>query len=443
MTNTGILEYARGVMDKCRAHDVIPEELYINNHVYRGLRDVNGKGVITGITNVSCVQAYEDRDGEQVPCDGKLWYRGMLVQDVIDKAKGGFAFEPTAYYLLTGEYPDGDVCAEFCRTLAFLRRLPKNFVRDVIMKAPTEDIMNNMMRSILTLASYDRSSSSQEDILVQCLRLIAQFPALAVYAYNAYVYYNKHKSMILHAPKAEYSTAQNILRMIRVDKSFTPLEAAALDTALVLHMDHGGGNNSTFTTRVVTSAGSDTYATIAAAMASLKGYRHGGANIRVVEMMADMEKTVGDISDKDAIRTYLSDILEKKAFDGTGLIYGMGHAIYSVSDPREKLLRVFAENLAEEKGLSDRFAFYETVAQEAIELIYDRRKIYKGVCPNVDFYSGFVYEMLGIPRELFTPMFAVARVAGWCAHRIEELIGGGRIIRPGYLNYIGNGMVRM
>ena len=435
MLKTG--EYIKKQEAICRKNDKIAAGLYEEYNVNRGLRDKNGKGVLTGLTNISKVMSTKIVDGKSVPCDGELWYRGYRVETLINSLKPDeMGFEKIAYLLLMGEMPSSDELADFRSVLAQSRRLPKNFTRDVIMKAPSADIMNAMTRSILTLASYDPyvNSGSVTISLRQCIDLIAVFPRLAVYAYHAYNHYENDQSMYIHKPDENLSTAENFLMMLRPDKSFTPVEAKVLDTALILHMEHGGGNNSTFTTRVVTSAGSDTYSTIAAAMSSLKGPKHGGANIKVMEMMADIKEHVPDYSDKAALKDYLAKILDKDAFDKKGLIYGMGHAIYSLSDPRERVFRSFVEKLAVEKGKEKELELYQDIEKFAPELIAEKRKIYKGVSPNVDFYSGFVYDMLGIPKELYTAMFAIARIAGWSAHRIEELLCMDKIIRPAYMS---------
>ena len=413
-------------------NDVIPPEYYEQYDVKRGLRDLNGKGVLAGLTNVSNIIA---RDPEGQPCEGQLWYRGYRIEELIKKyIKNDFGYENLAYLLLFGDLPSEEESVDFINTLEKVRELPTNFTRDVIMKAPTKDVMNSMTRSILTLASYDRNATSTaiENVVSQCMQLIAVFPMLAVYSYHAYNHYENMDSMYIHRPRPEMSTAENILNMLRPDSKFTKTEAKALDVALCLHMEHGGGNNSSFTTRVVTSSGADTYATIAAAMCSLKGPRHGGANIKVMEMMDDIKAHIKDIEDDDEIRAYLAKILSGKAFDRQGLIYGMGHAVYSMSDPREVIFKKYVTQLSKEKGRMDDLTLYKKVETLAPEVIADKRKIYKGVSPNVDFYSGFAYEMMDIPRELFTPIFAVARVAGWSAHRIEELVSGTKIVRPAY-----------
>lgn len=419
----------------CRNNDSIAPELYKEHAVNKGLRDMNGNGVVTGLTNISKIVSSKIIDGEKVQCDGELWYRGYRVQDLINNlGETEFGFEKTAYLLLFGEMPDKDELKEFKKYISDCRTLPNNFTRDVIMKAPSSDIMNSMTRSILTLASYDKNAidTTIPNALRQCIQLISAFPLLAVYAYHAYNYSEKQDSMIIHRPDPKLSTAENILMMLRPDKKYTKTEAKVLDTALILHMEHGGGNNSTFTTRVVTSSGSDTYSTIAAAMSSLKGPKHGGANIKVMEMVDDIKANVKNYDDKDELGAYLSKIIDKQAFDKKGLVYGMGHAVYSLSDPRERVFRSYVEDLAKEKGRERDLILYENIEELAPILIAQKRKIYKGVSPNVDFYSGFVYDMLGIPQELYTAMFAIARIVGWSAHRIEELICVDKIIRPAY-----------
>ena len=427
--------YAEERKDLCVKNDTIPEELFRKFGVNRGLRDENGKGVLTGLTTISKILSFKNIDGVKTPIDGELWYRGYQVQELIDGlGEKEFGFEKTAYLLLFGELPSEEELAYFSKVIGDCRRVPTNFTRDVIMKAPSKDIMNSMTRSILTLASYDKMTLelSVENSLRQCIQLIANFPLLAVYAYHAYNHYENGDSMYIHRPDPTLSTAENFLKMLRPDQKYTELEAKVLDVALMLHMEHGGGNNSTFTTRVVTSAGTDTYSAIAAAMSSLKGPKHGGANIKVMEMMDDIRKNVKDWEDREEVRAYLARILEGKAFDGKGLIYGMGHAVYSLSDPRERIFKGYVEELAVEKGQGKQMHLYNLIEELAPELIAEKRHIFKGVSPNVDFYSGFVYEMLGIPQELYTPLFAIARIVGWSAHRIEEMIGMNKIIRPAY-----------
>ncbi|MGN1095268.1 MAG: citrate/2-methylcitrate synthase, partial [Eubacteriales bacterium] len=405
--------------------------------VKKGLRDENGNGVLAGLTNISKIISSKIVDGKKTPCDGELWYRGYRVEKLInDLAPDELGFEKIAYLLLMGELPSDEEQKSFSSLIGECRTLPTNFTRDVIMKAPSNDIMNSMTRSMLTLASYDKNANdtSVGNSLRQCIQLISEFPLLAVYAYHAFNYYEKQNSMIIHRPEAGLSTAENLLMMLRPDKSYTRTEAKVLDTALILHMEHGGGNNSTFTTRVVTSSGADTYSTIAAAMSSLKGPKHGGANIKVMEMMDDIRSHIADFADKDEVEAYLSKIVEKEAFDRKGLVYGMGHAVYSISDPRERVFKGYVKELAAEKGRERDLLLYENVEELAPKIIAEKRHIFKGVSPNVDFYSGFVYDMLGIPKELYTAMFAVARIVGWSAHRIEELICMDKIIRPAYMS---------
>ncbi len=421
----------------CRKNDSISPRLYEEYGVNLGLRDEKGNGVLTGLTNISKIVSSKIVDGKKVPCDGELWYRGYRVETLINAlGEEEMGFEKIAYLLLMGELPSKEEEKEFSKIIGECRTLPTNFTRDVIMKAPSEDIMNSMTRSILTLASYDVNAkdTSVSNSLRQCIQLISEFPLLAIYGYNAYNHYEKQASMFIHHPDPKLSTAENLLMLMRPDQKYTAVEAKVLDTALILHMEHGGGNNSTFTTRVVTSSGSDTYSTIAAAMSSLKGPKHGGANIKVMEMMSDIRAHVKDYSDKEEIAAYLSKLLEKEAFDRKGLIYGMGHAVYSLSDPRERVFKQYVEELAREKGRDKDLLLYENIEELAPELIAEKRHIFKGVSPNVDFYSGFVYDMLGIPQELYTAMFAVARIVGWSAHRIEELICADKIIRPAYMS---------
>ena len=432
-----IIEYAKQKEEICRKNDNISPRLYEEYGVNRGLRDENGNGVLTGLTNISKIVSSRVVDGKKMPCDGELWYRGYRVEKLIDDlGEDHLGFEKIAYLLLMGELPTEKEEARFKEVIAKCRTLPTNFTRDVIMKAPSEDIMNSMTRSILTLASYDRNAKdvSVSNSLRQCIQLISEFPLMAVYGYNAYNHYENNESMYIHNPDPSLSTAENLLRLMRPNKKYTPVEAKVLDTALILHMEHGGGNNSTFTTRVVTSSGSDTYSTMAAAMSSLKGPKHGGANIKVMEMMENIRENVKDYSDKDEIAAYLSRIIDKQAFDRKGLIYGIGHAVYSLSDPRERVFKHYVQQLAKEKGREEDLRLYENIEELAPKLIAEKRHIFKGVSPNVDFYSGFVYDMLGIPQELYTAIFAVARIVGWSAHRIEELICADKIIRPAYMS---------
>ena len=421
----------------CRKNDSIDQRLYDEYGVNRGLRDEKGNGVLTGLTRVSKIVSTRIEGNKKVPCDGELWYRGYRVEKLInDLGPEKLGFEKIAYLLLMGELPTEKEEARFKEVIAKCRTLPTNFTRDVIMKAPSEDIMNSMTRSILTLASYDRNAKdvSVSNSLRQCIQLISEFPLMAVYGYNAYNHYENNESMYIHNPDPSLSTAENLLRLMRPNKKYTPVEAKVLDTALILHMEHGGGNNSTFTTRVVTSSGSDTYSTMAAAMSSLKGPKHGGANIKVMEMMENIRENVKDYSDKDEIAAYLSRIIDKQAFDRKGLIYGIGHAVYYLSDPRERVFKHYVQQLAKEKGREEDLRLYENIEELAPKLIAEKRHIFKGVSPNVDFYSGFVYDMLGIPQELYTAIFAVARIVGWSAHRIEELICADKIIRTAYMS---------
>ena len=432
-----IEEYANRQESMCRAHDAIDRRLYDEYGVNCGLRDENGNGVLTGLTNISKIVSSKIVDGKKESCDGQLWYRGYRVENLInDLGPEEMGFEKIAYLLLMGQLPTAEQEAEFRALMGEVRTLPTNFTRDVIMKAPSEDIMNSMTRSILTLASYDPKAkdTSVANSLRQCIQLISEFPLLAVYGYNAYNHYEKDQSMFIHHPDPDLSTAENLLMLLRPDKKYTKVEAKVLDTALILHMEHGGGNNSTFTTRVVTSSGSDTYSTMAAAMSSLKGPKHGGANIKVIEMMSNIREHVSDYADKDEVRAYLEKIVNKEAFDGKGLIYGMGHAVYSLSDPRERVFKSYVEELAREKGREKDLELYQNIEELAPQIIAEKRRIFKGVSPNVDFYSGFVYDMLGIPQELYTAIFAIARIVGWSAHRIEELICMDKIIRPAYMS---------
>lgn len=421
--------------DLCDKNNAIEKDLYTKYEVKRGLRDLDGKGVLAGLTNVSDVCAKKVVDGKEVPCPGKLFYRGYNIKDLVQGflAADHDGFEEVAYLLLFGDLPTEGQLNEFHDMLVERRTLPPNFVRDVIMKAPSKDMMNNISRCILNLYSYDEKAddTSIPNVLRQCLNLISQFPMLMVYGYHAYNY-RMGDDLYIYAPSPELSTAENILMMLREDKKYTPLEAKILDMALVLHMDHGGGNNSTFTTHVVTSSGTDTYSTMAAAMASLKGPKHGGANIKVSQMIADMKEHVKDWTDEDEVRNYLEALLDKKAFDQKGLIYGMGHAVYSISDPRADVFKHFVQQLAKEKGCEKEYCLYELVEKLAPAVIGEKRKIYKGVNANVDFYSGLVYGMLGLPQQLYTPIFAAARVVGWSAHRLEELKNVDKIIRPAY-----------
>lgn len=419
----------------CEKNTTIEKDLYSKYEVKRGLRDVNGKGVLAGLTNISDVCATKIVDGKEVPCAGNLYYRGYNIKDLVRGflEDGHFGFEEIAYLLLFGELPNIKESEMFHETLVERRTLPPTFVRDVIMKAPSRDMMNTLAKCILNLYTYDHKAddTSIPNVLRQCLNLISQFPMMMVYGYHAYNY-RMGDDLFIYAPSPDLSTSENILMMLREDRKYTELEAKLLDMALVLHMDHGGGNNSTFTTHVVTSSGTDTYSTMAAAMASLKGPKHGGANIKVTKMFEDMKAHVSDWEDEDEVRQYLNDLLEKKAFDQKGLIYGMGHAIYSVSDPRADIFKKFVKQLAEEKGCEKEYGLYALVERLAPEVIAQKRKIYKGVNANVDFYSGLVYSMLDLPPALYTPIFAAARIVGWSAHRLEELKNADKIIRPAY-----------
>lgn len=434
-----ITDYTDEQVKLCVKNDQIDKNLYQEYGVKRGLRDEQGQGVLTGLTNISQITAFKNVNGEKIPCDGELLYRGYNVRDLVNGAADKrFIFEEGVYLLLFGDLPDNEQLAKFREAINNSMDFPTNFTRDVIMKAPRVDIMNSMTRSILTLACYDdrQDDLSLSNVLRQCIMLISNFSMMAVYGYHAYNHYDNNGSMYIHRPDSNLSIAENFLRMLRPDKSFTELEARVLDIALLLHMEHGGGNNSTFTTRVVTSSGSDTYSAIAAAMSSLKGRKHGGANLQVMKMMDDIKSHVSDFGDEEEIASYLDKILNKQAYDRQGLIYGMGHAVYSLSDPREQVFRKFVEELAHDKGKDKDLMLYENIEKIAPMLIAKERKIYKGVSPNVDFYSGFVYEMLGIPRELYTPLFAIARIAGWSAHRMEELVTTDKIIRPAYKSLV-------
>lgn len=416
--------------------NIIDSELYAKYDVKRGLRDISGKGVLTGLTEISEILSYTLVDNDYVACDGQLFYRGVNVEDIIDGfiEDDRFGFEEITYLLLFGDLPKKEQLASFIKLLENNRELPKSFVRDVIMKSPSQDMMNTLARSVLMLYSYDDKADdiSVENVLRQSLQLIARFPLLTVYGYQAYRHYYEQESLVIHPPEPGLSTAENILHMLRPNKKYTKLEAKILDIALVLHAEHGGGNNSTFTTHVVTSSGTDTYSTVAASLGSLKGPKHGGANIKVVKMFEDMKENIKDWENEDEIAAYISDILNKKAFDKSGLVYGMGHAVYSISDPRANVLKKYVETLSKEKGMNEEFGLYERVERIAPEVISKERKIYKGVSANVDFYSGFVYHMLGLPLEIYTPIFAIARISGWSAHRLEELVNAGKIIRPAY-----------
>lgn len=433
-----IMEKERAMAEKCLVNGRIDPQLYIDNKVNRGLRDLNGKGVLTGLTEISDIISKKVINGVETPCEGELYYRGYPVEDIVNGLirDDRFGFEEVIYLLIFGALPTDKELEEFKEVLFSYRPLPENFVRDIIMKAPSSNMMNSLARSVLMLYSYDKNAddTSIPNVLHQCLQLIARFPQLSVYGYHAYNYRSRNSdSFFIHEPDPKLSTAENILYMLRMDGKYSPLEAKVLDIALVLHAEHGGGNNSTFTTHVVSSSGTDTYSAMAAALGSLKGPKHGGANIKVTQMFEDIKQNVSNWEDREEITAYLRKILNKEAFDKTGLIYGIGHAIYSVSDPRAKVFKNFVKSLSEEKGLSKEYALYALIEELAPEVIAEKRKMYKGVSANVDFYSGFVYDMLGLPHELYTPIFAMARIAGWSAHRIEELINAGKIIRPAYM----------
>lgn len=436
---SAITEQVRYYADKCVSGGRIDPQLYVEHKVNRGLRDLNGKGVLTGLTEISEIVSKKLVNGEEIPCKGKLYYRGYDIEELVSgfMRDNRFGFEETVYLLLFGSLPDAAELKAFDETLSSYRSLPDSFVRDIIMKAPSANSMNSLARSVLTLYSYDNNpdDTSIPNVLRQCLQLIATFPMLAVYGYNSYNYYLcGNKSFFIHEPLPQLSTAENLLHMLRLDSKYTPLEAKILDLALVLHAEHGGGNNSTFTTHVVSSSGTDTYSAVAAALGSLKGPKHGGANIKVRAMFDDIKANVKDWADEDEIERYITKILHKEAFDRAGLVYGIGHAVYSVSDPRATVFRSFVKSLSEEKGLNREYELYSAVERIAPRLIAGERRMYKGVSANIDFYSGFVYEMLGLPPELYTPLFAVARIAGWSAHRIEELVNAGKIIRPAYMS---------
>ncbi len=423
--------------EKCMNSYNIDPELYVKYDVKRGLRDLNGKGVLAGLTDIGDVCSNQIIDGKSVPCEGKLYYRGIDIEEIVEGfiSEDRLGFEETTYLLLFGKLPKKEELDGLQNILGQFRTLPTNFVRDIIMKSPSNDMMNILARSVLTLYAYDdmADDTSIPNVLRQCLELISLLPVIAVYAYHSYNYYKNGGSLVIHKPRHDLSTAENILYMLRADSKYTKLEAKILDLALVLHAEHGGGNNSTFTTHVVSSSGTDTYSSTAASLGSLKGPKHGGANIKVVQMFDDMMKNVTDLTDESQIREYLSGLLEKKGFDKSGLIYGMGHAVYSISDPRARVLKKFVKDLSVEKGMEKEYELYTLVERLAPEVIGEKRKIYKGVSANIDFYSGLIYRMLGLPSELYTPIFAIARISGWSAHRIEELINANKIIRPAYM----------
>ena len=430
--------YIKELADLSNSGNHIVPEMYPLHNVKRGLRDIDGNGVVAGLTEISYIKAKDkDSGGNAVPCKGELYYRGINIKDIVKGFVGEdrFGFEETMFLLLFSKLPDEKELLEFREQLSVYRSLPPSFVRDMILKAPGKDMMNILSRCVLALYTYDENPDdiSVDNVVRQCLQLISELPLIAVYAYHSFQHYHNNNSLFIHYPKKELTIAENILYMLREDGKFTQLEAKLLDLALVLHAEHGGGNNSTFTTHVVTSSGTDTYSAISAALGSLKGPRHGGANIKVVQMFDDMKASINTKNEQE-IKDYLGKLLDKQAFDKAGLIYGMGHAVYSLSDPRADILRTYAEQLSKEKGMEDEFRLYEFVEKNAPQIIADKRKIYKGVSANVDFYSGMVYKMLNLPNELFTPIFAVARIVGWSAHRIEEIQNAGKIIRPAYIN---------
>ncbi|MGI6730477.1 MAG: citrate/2-methylcitrate synthase [Anaerovoracaceae bacterium] len=422
--------------DLCLANSSIDPSLYGKYKVNRGLRDLQGNGVLTGLTEISDIQSFQMVNGEKKPCEGKLYYRGYDVEEIVSGFinENRFGFEETTYLLIFGKMPNEKELADFSSLLAGYRTLPTSFVRDIIMKAPSSDMMNTLARSVLTLHAYDTKANdiSIPNVLRQGLLLTAVFPLLSVYGYQAYRHYFHGDSLFIHTPKPELSTAENILHLLRPDSKYSELEAKILDVALVLHAEHGGGNNSTFTTHVVSSSGTDTYSCVASSLGSLKGPKHGGANIKVVQMFDHMKKTLSDWTDEEEVAAYLKALLHKETFDKAGLIYGMGHAVYSLSDPRANIFKNFVKSLSQEKGRMEEYNLYRMVERLASQIIAEERKIYKGVSANIDFYSGFVYSMLDLPLELYTPIFAIARISGWTAHRIEELINSGKIIRPAY-----------
>ncbi|MCL2174612.1 MAG: citrate/2-methylcitrate synthase [Treponema sp.] len=431
-TKQFIENYSKLMIDR----GVIDNELYRKYEVKRGLRDISGKGVLVGLTEISEIISYVIEDGDLVPCEGKLFYRGINIENLVKGflEENRFGFEEACFLLLFGHLPNKKEFKNFDDLINEYTELPENFVRDTIMTAPSRDLMNSLSKSVLTLYAFDDNADdiSIENVLLQSIRLISQFPLLAVYGYQSFVHYHEHQSLVIHSPQKELSIAENILFMLRPDSNYTELEARILDIALVLHAEHGGGNNSTFTNHVVTSSHTDTYSAVVASLGSLKGPRHGGANVKVVQMFRDMKENISNWNDDGEINAYLNKLLNKEAFDKSGLIYGMGHAVYSLSDPRAIIMRQFVEQLARAKGRDDEYNLYSKVETLAPQIIGEKRQIYKGVSANIDFYSGFVYSMLDLPEELFTPIFAVARIAGWSAHRLEELVNNGKIIRPAY-----------
>lgn len=429
--------------DLCVKNGKIDPELYAKYDVKRGLRDINGNGVLTGLTDISEIRSSRMENGVKIPCEGQLFYRGYSIEDLVRSMPSdhSFGFEVTAYLLLFGELPSKEQLDGFIKQLSFYRTLPTNFVRDIIMKAPSGDMMNTLARSVLTMYSYDDAPDdiSIPNVLRQCIQLIAIFPLLSVYGYQAYRHYHDGKSLYIHQPKPEFTTAENILRILRSDKQFTPLEAKVLDIALMLHAEHGGGNNSTFTTRVLSSSGTDAYSAYAAAIGSLKGPKHGGANAKVGAMIEDASEKICDWEDEDQVADYLTHLVRGEEFDGTGLIYGLGHAVYTVSDPRAVIIKKYARGLAEAKGRERKLHLLENIEKLGPGVMRDVRGVKKPICANIDLYTGFIYSMLGIPQDMYTAIFAMARLAGWCAHRMEELYGSGRIIRPAYNSVMGDG----
>ncbi len=438
LTNTTAAKEITKLAKLCEANNYIDPELYDIYHVKRGLREPSGKGVLTGLTEISTVSGSKEVDGKIIPIEGILRYRGIDIHDLVQGFTNNhrFGFEETVYLLLFGQLPNEAELDEWTELLSFCRKLPNDFTEDVILKSPNKDIMNAMSQAILALNSYDKNADNLKisNVLRQSISLIATVPMIAAYSYLAYRHYMQRRGLYIHNPKPELSTSENILRMLRQDKKFDPAEAQLLDIALVLHAEHGGGNNSTFTTHVVTSSGTDTYSSVAASLCSLKGPKHGGANIKVIKMFEDIKAHVKDWYDDDEIFAYMEKLVAGKAFDHTGLVYGLGHAVYSLSDPRAQILRKYTLQLAESKGRDNEAHLYKTVERLAPQAIAKHRKIYKGVCPNIDFYSGFAYDMMNIPEEFITPLFAIARIAGWSAHRIEELRCANKIIRPAYMS---------
>ncbi len=440
MSINNISSFTKSHLDLCIENSHIDSELYEKYGVKRGLRNINGIGINAGITNISLIKAFDEKDGTHIPCDGELYYRGYEIRDLIKGfySEKRYGFEECTYLLLFGILPNKEELDNFKKVLNISYNLPSHFIQDVIMKNPTRDIVSNMAKSILALGSYDKkeSDNSLDNVLQQCIALISIFPRLAVYSYQGYSHYGLGKSCYIHKPNPELSFAENILSTLRSDRKYTQLEARVLDLALVLHMEHGGGSNSTFTTRIVTSSGSDTYATMTAALCSLKGPLNGGGDYKVMEMMKNIRNNVSDITNRDEISEYIRKIVRGEAFDKSGVVYGMGHPVYSVSDPRALVFKDYVKNLAAEKNMEAEFALYELIEELAPKIIAEERKIYKGVSMNIDFYSGLLYKMLKIPHELFTPLFAIARVVGWSAHRIEELINKYKIMRPAYTSLV-------